>query len=163
MGTTFEGRYAAAGRRFAIVAARFNEAVTERLLAGAKDEFRRHGAGEDALDVAWVPGAFEISAVAKALASSGRYAAVVALGSVIRGQTPHFDYIAGETVRGIRAASEATGVPIALGVLTCNAMEEAVDRAGGKQGNKGAEAARTALEMADLLERIRGGTKTKGA
>jgi 6,7-dimethyl-8-ribityllumazine synthase len=152
----FEGRLSArAGDRFAVVAARFNELVVDRLLSGCLEAFRRHGAAPSAVDVVRVPGSFEIPVAAEALADTGRYAAVVCLGAVIKGATDHYDYVCGEAAGGIGAAARATGVPCVFGVLTCDTMEQALDRAGGKAGNKGAEAAACAVEMADLLARIR--------
>ena len=144
----------ARGLRFAVVAARFNQAIVERLVAGAVDALRRHGVGEDAIDLAWVPGSFEIPLVAKRLACGGRYAAVVCLGAVIRGDTAHFEYVAGPCASGIAQAALETGVPIAFGVLTTNDEEQALARAGGAAGNKGAEAAATAVEMVALLRSL---------
>ena len=138
----------------AIAASRFNRLVTDPLVAGAVEELRRHGVAEDDVDLAWVPGAFELPLAAERLAASGRYAAVVAVGAVVRGATPHFDHVAGQAAAGLAAVGRATGVPVAFGVLTCDTMEQALDRAGGKAGNKGAEAAVCALEMAGLLEAI---------
>lgn len=151
MGKTFEGRLLGEGLRFGIVVARFNELICSRLLGGANDALIRHGVAADAIDVAWVPGSWEIPLVAKKLAESGRYDAVICLGALIRGGTPHFDYIAAEASKGIAHASLQTGVPISFGVLTCNTIEEAIERAGTKHGNKGADAAVTAIEMANLL------------
>lgn len=151
---TFQGDLEARGRRFAIVASRFNAVVVERLVEGAESCFMRHGIQPDDLDLVWVPGAFEIPMIARRLASSGTYDAVVCLGAVIRGDTPHFDYVAGEAARGIREAGEAAGVPIVFGVLTTETFEQAVDRAGGKHGNKGWDAAMAALEMASLLDQL---------
>ena len=149
MGRTLEGGLDGAGRRVAIAASRFNRLVTDLLVAGATEALRRHGVADADVDVAWVPGAFELPLAAEKLAATGRYAGVVALGAVVRGATPHFDHVAGQA-----AAARATGVPVAFGVLTCDTMEQALDRAGGKAGNKGAEAALTVLEMAGLLEAI---------
>lgn len=140
--------------RFAVVASRFNDAITERLLEGALDAFTRHGADSDAVDVAWCPGAFEAPLVAKRLAETGRYDAVVCLGAVIRGATAHFDYVAGGAASGIQRASMETGVPILFGVLTVDTIEQALERAGTKAGNKGAEAAAGAIEMVTLLREI---------
>jgi 6,7-dimethyl-8-ribityllumazine synthase len=148
----FVGTPTGAGRRFAVVASRFNENVTRPLAEGAVDAFTRHGAAFDDVDVIWVPGAWELpSAVRKAL-SSDRYAAVVAVGAVVRGETPHFDYVAGEAARGIADASAEYDVPVALGLLTTDTMEQAEARAGGAHGNKGWDAAMAAMEMADLFE-----------
>jgi 6,7-dimethyl-8-ribityllumazine synthase len=152
--STFEGTFAPPSGRFALVAARFNQFVVERLVEGAQDAFRRHGVADDAVDLAWVPGSFEIPLVARRLAGSGRYAAVVCLGAVIRGDTDHYDYVAGGAANGIAQAALATGVPVIFGVLTCDTPEQAIDRAGGKAGNKGFEAALTAIEMVNLLKQL---------
>ena len=146
----YQGSLDASGLRVAIVASRFNEAVVERLVSGAQDCLRRHGAREDDLELAWVPGSWELPVVVQRLASSGRFDAVVALGAVVRGQTAHFDYVAGAAADVGRIAV-ATGVPITFGVLTTETFEQAVDRAGGKLGNKGWEAAQAAIETARLL------------
>jgi 6,7-dimethyl-8-ribityllumazine synthase len=152
----YRGILRADGKRFAIVVARFNEFVTERLLAGARDAFRDHGVPEDAIDVARVPGSFEIPFVAQKLAESGDYAAVVCLGAVIRGETAHFEHVAGQAAAGIAAAARETGVPVLFGVLTTDTTEQAVERAGVKGGNKGYDVARDAIEMASLMEQIAG-------
>jgi 6,7-dimethyl-8-ribityllumazine synthase len=149
-----EGTFEARGRRFAVVAGRFNGAVTERLVDGALSAFRRHGVGDDDVEVAWVPGSFEIPLAARRLARSGRFDAVVCLGAVIRGETAHFDYVAGEAARGIQQVSLETDLPCIFGVLTTETMEQAVDRAGGKHGNKGWDAAMAAMEMAGLLDAL---------
>ncbi len=154
MRRVYEGSIDGRGRRIAIAASRFNRLVTDPLVAGATEELRRHGVASDQVDLAWVPGAFELPLVAERLAASGRYAAVVAIGAVVRGATPHFDHVAGQAAAGLAAVTRSTGVPVAFGVLTCDTMEQALDRAGGKAGNKGAEAALCALEMAGLLEAI---------
>ncbi len=138
----------------AIAAARFNEFVTERLVAGALDAFVRHGGDEARATLVWAPGSFELPLVARKLAESKAYHAVVCVGCVVRGQTPHFDYVAGEVARGIAQAAQQTGVPVAFGVITADTMEQAIDRAGGKAGNKGADAALAAIEMANLLRRL---------
>lgn len=152
---TLEGNYSApAEARFAIVAARFNGLITESLLAGCRDAFQRHGVGEDRLDIAWVPGSFEIPLVARKLAETRQYAAVICLGCVIRGETGHYDHVAGQASAGIQQASLATGVPLVFGVLTTDTVDQALNRAGLKSGNKGAEAAMTALEVVDLLARV---------
>jgi 6,7-dimethyl-8-ribityllumazine synthase len=153
-GRTYEGSIEGSGRRVAIAASRFNRLVTDPLVAGAVSELRRHGVEEADVDLAWVPGAFELPLAAERLAATGRYAAVVAIGAVVRGATPHFDHVAGQAAAGLAAVTRATGVPVAFGVLTCDTMEQALERAGGKAGNKGAEAAVCALEMAGLLEAI---------
>jgi 6,7-dimethyl-8-ribityllumazine synthase len=150
----YRGRLRTDGKRFAIVVARFNELITERLLSGARDGFRQLCVPEEAIDVAWVPGALEIPVVAQRLAASGGYAAVLCLGAVIRGATAHFDYVAGQTAAGVAAASRETGVPIMFGVLTTDNLEQALERAGSKSGNKGYEAALGAVEMVDLLDQL---------
>ncbi len=144
----------ATGLRFALVAARFNESVVQRLVDGALDCLRRHGADDDELELAWVPGAFEIPVVAQQLASSGRFDAVITLGAVIRGQTAHFDYVAAQAADVGRVAMD-TGVPVTFGVLTTDSYEQAVDRAGGKLGNKGWDAALAAIETARLLQDLK--------
>ena len=147
----YEGQLTDPGGRFAIVAARFNEPVVRSLLQGALDAFRRHGVDAERVDVAWVPGAFEIPLVCRALADSERYAAVVALGAVIRGATPHFEAVANAVSAGVASASADSGVPVLFGVLTTDTLEQAWERAGTKGGNKGSDAALAALEMANLL------------
>ncbi len=148
------GRAAGRGRRFAIVVSRFNEVVTAKLLEGALDGFRGHEVAEDGLDVAWVPGAFELPLVARRLAGAGGYDAVVCLGAVIRGETTHFDHVAQQAAAGIRAAGLETGVPVIFGVLTTDTFEQAMDRAGGRHGNRGWDSAMAAMEMASLLEQM---------
>jgi 6,7-dimethyl-8-ribityllumazine synthase len=150
----FIGHLHHAEGKFAVVVARFNEAVTERLLAGALSAFEQHGVPEERLDVVSVPGSFEIPLVARRLAESGRYAAIVCLGAVIRGQTAHFEYVAGQAAAGVARASYETGVPIIFGILTTDTAEQALDRAGLKSGNKGYQGAIDALEMAALLQEI---------
>jgi 6,7-dimethyl-8-ribityllumazine synthase len=154
MGQTFQGSLDGGGRRVAIAVSRFNRLVTEPLLSGAIEELMRHGVAESDVDVAWVPGAFELPLAVQRLARSGRYAGVVALGAVVRGATPHFDYVAGQCAAGLAAVARETGVPVGFGVLTTDSMEQSLDRAGGKVGNKGGEAALTMLEMAGLLESV---------
>ena len=149
-----EGELLARDMRFAIVAARFNDFVVEPLVRGALDALRRHGVADKQIDIVRVPGAFDIPIIARKLALAHRYEALIALGCVIRGQTPHFDYVAGECAGGIARIALESGVPIAFGVLTTDTAEQAVDRAGGKAGNKGADAALVALEMANLLRRL---------
>ena len=151
---TFEGTPAGGGRRIAVVAARFNEVITARLLQGALDGLRSFGVADDDVDVAWVPGAFEIPLVAARMARSGRYAAVVCLGAVIRGDTAHFDLVANESARGIAQVALDTGVPVIFEVLATDDLAQAEARAGGAHGNKGWEAAEAALEMAWLLDRL---------
>ncbi len=152
---TLEGQLAAAGLTFGIVASRFNDFMTSRLLEGALDALRRHGAEEERITVVKVPGSFEIPLAAKRLAASGQIDAVICLGTVIRGATPHFEYIAGEVAKGIAAAMLETGVPITFGVLTTDSLEQAVERAGSKGGNKGFDAACSAIEMANLLREMK--------
>jgi 6,7-dimethyl-8-ribityllumazine synthase len=142
------------GLRFAIILSRFNDAIGNQLLEGAQDTLRRHGVAAEQIDIAKVPGAFEIPVLAKKLAESKRYAAIICLGVVIRGATPHFEYVAGNVASGISQISLQTGVPCIFGVLTTNTIEQAVERAGTKAGNKGAEAALVALEMANLLKTL---------
>ncbi|MEK7742128.1 MAG: 6,7-dimethyl-8-ribityllumazine synthase [Nitrospirota bacterium] len=149
-----EGELQAKGLKFAIVVSRFNDFITSKLLDGAKDALLRHGAKEEDIDIAKVPGSFEIPLIAKKLASKGTYNAVICLGTVIRGATPHFEYVAAEVAKGIAAASMETGVPIAFGVITSDTIEQAVERAGTKSGNKGFDAAITAIEMAQLLKKL---------
>jgi 6,7-dimethyl-8-ribityllumazine synthase len=149
-----EGEVLARDLRFAFVAARFNDFVVEPLIRGALDALKRHGASEKQIEIVRVPGAFDIPIVVRKLALSRRYDALIALGAVVRGQTPHFDYVAGECASGLARIALESGVPIAFGVLTTDTMEQAVDRAGGKAGNKGADAALAAIEMANLLRRL---------
>lgn len=151
---TFRGDFAARGRRFAVVGARFNEIVVGKLVDGALACLRAHGIAEEDLGLAWAPGAFEVSLTARRLASSGAYDAVICLGAVIRGETSHYDFVAGEAARGIRRAAEDTGVPVIFGILTTENLEQALERAGGKHGNKGWDAAMAAMEMASLLEAL---------
>jgi 6,7-dimethyl-8-ribityllumazine synthase len=150
----FIGDYSPPSGRFAIVASRFNAMVTESLLSGCRDAMARHGVAEDRLDVAWVPGSFEIPLVARKLAETGRYAAVICLGCVIRGETSHYDHVAGQAAAGVMQAGLATGVPIIFGILTTETVEQALNRAGLKSGNKGADAALAAVEMVNLLARL---------
>jgi 6,7-dimethyl-8-ribityllumazine synthase len=149
-----EGELLARDLRFGLIAARFNDFVVEPLVRGALDTLKRHGVSEKQIEIVRVPGAFDIPIVARKLALSRRYEALIALGAVIRGQTPHFDYVAGECAGGLARIALESGVPIAFGVLTTDTVEQAVDRAGGKAGNKGADAALVALEMANLLRRL---------
>jgi len=150
----YEGKLIATGLRFGIVAGRFNEFITGKLLEGALDALRRHGADDASIEVAWVPGSFEIPLAAQKMAASGRYDAVICLGALIRGSTPHFDYIASEAAKGIAHVGMATGVPTIFGVITTDSIEQAIERAGTKAGNKGFAAAESAIEMADLLRSI---------
>ena len=149
-----EGKLLAEGQKITIVAGRFNEIITNKLLGGAIDAFKRHGGNENDIDIAWVPGSFEIPLIAKKMAESKKYDAVICLGAVIRGATAHFDMVANETTKGIAAASLQTGVPIIFGVLTTDNIEQAVERAGSKAGNKGFEAATTAIEMVNLIKQL---------
>ncbi len=152
---TFEGQLVARGFKFGIVVSRFNEFISKNLLSGAIDSLKRHEAAEEDIDVAWVPGSFEVPLLAGKMATSGKYDAVICLGAVIRGNTPHFDYVAAEVSKGIARVGLDTGVPVAFGVITADTLEQAVDRAGAKAGNKGWQAALTAIEMANLLSGMR--------
>jgi len=154
---TFETSLDASRLRFGIVVSRFNHLVSARLLAGCTQELIERGADADAIDVAWVPGAFELPQAARAMAVSGRYDAVVTLGAVIRGGTPHFDYVCRGVTDGVREVMRDTGVPVAFGVLTTDDIDQALARAGGSAGNKGSEAACAAIEMATLLPRLAAG------
>lgn len=147
-----EGKLTAEGLRIGIVAARFNEFITNKLVSGAIDALTRHGASEENMTMAWVPGAFEIPLAAQKMASSGRFDAVICLGAVIRGSTPHFDYVSNEVTKGVAHVGLQTGVPTVFGVLTTDTIEQAIERAGTKAGNKGFDAAMTAIEMANLLK-----------
>ena len=149
-----EGQLTQVKGHYAIVAARFNELIVERLVDGAVDTLRRHGVSSDNVTLVRVPGAFEIPVVVEKLAASGKYAGVIALGCVIRGATAHFDYVAGSCTNGLADSASRHGVPVAFGVLTTDTIEQAMERAGSKAGNKGAEAAATTLEMVDLLNRL---------
>lgn len=151
---TIEGDFTATAARFAIAASRFNSFIVERLLQGALDVLRRHGVEEKSIEIVHVPGAFELPLVAKRLASARRYDAVIALGAVIRGSTPHFDYVAGGCARGLAEVALSCDLPVAFGVLTVDTIEQAVERAGTKAGNKGAEAALSAIEMVNLLRSL---------
>jgi 6,7-dimethyl-8-ribityllumazine synthase len=150
----FEGSLTPPPGRFALVAARFNQLVVESLVAGARDGLRRHGVAEDAIDLAWVPGSFEIPPVAQRLAASRQYAAVICLGAVIRGDTDHYDHVAGAAASGVAQAAMETSVPVIFGILTCDTVEQALNRAGLKSGNKGFEAALAAIEMVNLLRQL---------
>ncbi|OHE57563.1 MAG: 6,7-dimethyl-8-ribityllumazine synthase [Thermodesulfovibrio sp. RBG_19FT_COMBO_42_12] len=149
-----EGKLEAKGLKFCIVISRFNDFITSKLLDGAKDALLRHGANEDEIDVIRVPGSFEIPMVAKKIALKGTYNAIICLGTVIRGATPHFEYVASEVSKGIASASMETGLPIAFGIITSDTIEQAIERAGTKSGNKGWDAAITAIEMAQLLKKL---------
>ena len=152
--TSYSGQLRGDGLRVAIACGRFNDLITERLLAGARDGLIRHGVDEASITEAWVPGAFELPLVAKRLASSGEYDAVICLGAVIRGATGHYEHVAGQCAAGIQQAQLDTGVPVVFGVLTTDTIEQAIERAGTKAGNKGYESAETAIEMADLLRQL---------
>jgi 6,7-dimethyl-8-ribityllumazine synthase len=152
--TSYEGKLLAEGLRFGIVVSRFNELITRRLLSGASDALKRHGAAEDQTDIVWVPGAFELPLVAQRLATSGRYDAVICLAAIIRGATPHFEYVASEAAKGIAKVGLDTGLPVIYGVVTADTIEQAVERAGAKAGNRGADAARGAIEMANLMRAL---------
>lgn len=151
---TFEGSLIIRDERFGIVAARFNDAIVERLLAGAVDTLQRHGADEVQIHIARVPGAFELPLAVRRMALTRNYEGIIALGAVIRGATPHFDYVCGEAAAGLQRVSLETGVPVGFGVLTCDTIEQAVERAGSKAGNKGMDAALTVIEMVSLLRQI---------
>lgn len=156
MPTIYEGNFAPPPGRFAIVAARFNAAIVEGLVTGALEGLRRHGVADDSIDLVRVPGSFEVPLVAQRLAGSGKYAAVVCLGAVIRGDTDHYDHVAGQAASGIANAALETGVPVIFGVLTCDTLEQALNRAGAKAGNRGFDAALTAIEMVNLLRQLPG-------
>lgn len=154
MVTLYEGKLSAEGKTFGIVISRFNEFITRKLLDGALDCLRRHSAEEERIAIAWVPGAFEIPLVAKKMAETESYNAIICLGAVIRGATPHFDYVAGESAKGIASVGLTTGVPVIYGVVTADTIEQAIERAGTKAGNRGWDAAMSAMEMADLIARM---------
>ncbi len=154
MANMLEGLLQAQGMRFALVVGRFNDFIGGKLMEGAIDTLKRHGAAEDDITVAWVPGSFEIPLATRKLAASGRYDAVITLGAVIRGATPHFDYVAAEVSKGVAHVGLETGVPCIFGVLTTDTIEQAIERAGTKAGNKGADAALAAIEMVDLLRKL---------
>ena len=152
MANIYQGRLVAGKYRFGVVVSRFNEFITAKLLGGCLDTLERHGVDSDAIDVAWTPGSFEVPVIARRMAESGKYAAVICLGAVIRGSTPHFDYIASEVAKGVAQVGMATGVPTIFGVITTDSIEQAIERAGTKAGNKGADAAASAIEMANLVD-----------
>lgn len=156
-----EGSLTDATGRFALVAARFNQLIVDRLIDGARDGLRRHGIADDAIDLAWVPGAFELGLVARKLADTGRYAAVICLGCVIQGETDHYDYVCSQAASGVARAAFDSGVPVIFGVLTCDTLEQAMNRAGGKAGNKGHDAALAALEMASLVRQVSPATQPR--
>jgi 6,7-dimethyl-8-ribityllumazine synthase len=152
MAVVYEGNLISKGLKYGIVVGRFNEFITSKLLGGAMDALKRHGATDEEIEIAWVPGAFEIPFIAQKMAESGKYDAVITLGAVIRGSTPHFDYVCNEAAKGVAAIALKTGVPTIFGVLTTDSIEQAVERAGTKAGNKGWEAASAAIEMANLTQ-----------
>ncbi len=154
MPVQIEGQLIGSGKKFAIVVSRFNDFINDKLLSGAVDNLTRHGVADSDITVVWTPGAFEIPLVTKKLAESGKYNAIIALGCVIRGATAHFEYVAGEAAKGIGQAAMQTGVPTIFGVLTTETIEQAIERAGTKAGNKGAESALAAIEMANLMEQL---------
>lgn len=151
-----EGKMISEGLKYGIVIGRFNEFIGSKLLQGAIDTLKRHGASEDEIEVTWVPGAFEIPLATKVLAKSGRFDALITLGAVIKGATPHFDFVSNEVSKGVASVSLDSNIPVAFGVLTTDTIEQAIERAGTKAGNKGAEAALTAIEMANLLKNVNG-------
>jgi len=154
MNNHFEGMLLGEGLKFGLVISRFNEFITRRLLEGAQDALLRHGVSQENIDIAWVPGSFEIPLIAKKLAETKRYDAVICLGAVIRGGTPHFEYIASEVTKGIAKVALEAGLPVIYGVITADSLEQAIERAGTKEGNKGFEAAVNAIEMANLMKSI---------
>ena len=160
MGIEFQGNLIGTGKTFGIIVSRFNNFITKRLLDGAIDVLTRHGVKEGDFDIFWVPGSYEIPITALKAAQSGKYDAIICLGAVIRGETPHFDYVASESAKGIAHVGLSTGIPTINGVITTETLEQAIDRAGAKTGNKGAEAALSALEMVNLFDQIQTGVKT---
>jgi 6,7-dimethyl-8-ribityllumazine synthase len=154
MPKVYEGQLIAKGKRFGIVASRFNEFITNKLLEGALDALKRHGAKDDEIEIAWVPGSFEIPYAAQRMAASKKYDAIICVGAVIRGSTPHFEYIASEVTKGIAQTGLNTGVPVIYGVITPDTLEQAIERAGTKAGNKGFQAAVSAIEMVNLFDKI---------
>ena len=154
MPNIYEGDLIGTGLKVGVVVSRFNSFITTKLLDGALDALKRHGVGQNDVDICWTPGSFEIPATAKRLAEKGRYDAIICIGAVIRGATPHFDFVANESAKGIAQVSLNTGIPVIYGVITTDTIEQAIERAGTKAGNKGAEAAVTAIEMANLYRQI---------
>ncbi|MBQ9245852.1 6,7-dimethyl-8-ribityllumazine synthase [bacterium] len=154
MANIIEGMLTVDNEKFCIVVARFNEFIGSKLLSGALDELLRHGVKENNIDVMWVPGAFEIPLIAKKAASSGKYNAVITLGAVIKGSTSHYDYVCAEVSKGVASVGLETGIPVIFGVLTCDNIEQAIERAGTKAGNKGSDAAKSAIEMANIIKKI---------
>ena len=149
-----EGLLTSEGERFCIIVARFNEFITSKLLSGATDELKRHGVDEKNIDIVWVPGAFEIPFIAKKCAETKKYNAIITLGAVIRGATPHFDYVSNEAAKGVAQVSLSQNIPVIFGILTTDNIEQAIERAGTKAGNKGSEAAKTAIELVSLVKKI---------
>ena len=154
MGKSFEGMLLGKGLKFGLVVSRFNEFITNKLVEGAKDALLRHGVSEEDVDIALVPGSFEVPLVAKRLAQAGRYDAIICLGAVIRGGTPHFEYVAAEVTKGIASVGLETGLPVIYGIITADTLEQAIERAGTKEGNEGFRAAVSAIEMANLVKGI---------
>ncbi len=154
MKNIFEGMLTVTNEKFCIIVARFNEFIGSKLLSGAIDELKRHGAKDENIDIVWCPGAFEIPLVAKKVAKSGKYNAIITLGAVIKGSTSHYDYVCAEVSKGVASVGLETSVPIIFGVLTCDNIEQAIERAGTKAGNKGSDAAKSAIEMANLMNKI---------
>lgn len=154
MGTIYEGHLVGTGLKIGIVVSRFNEFITGKLLSGAEDALRRHGVNESDIAVAWVPGAYEIALVAKKMAASGKYDAVITLGTVIRGATPHFDFVCSEVAKGVASINMQEGIPVIFGVITTDTIEQAIERAGTKAGNKGWDSGTAAIEMANLLKQM---------
>ena len=154
MAKVIEGNLIVKGKKFGIIASRFNDFMTKQLVSGCMDTLVRHGADDDDLTIVWVPGAFEIPAVAGKMAQTKAYDAVICLGTVIRGQTPHFDFVASEAAKGIAKVAQDSGIPVIFGVITADTIEQAIERAGAKDGNKGKDAALNAIEMANLVEKL---------
>lgn len=154
MGKTWQGKLTGEGKRFCIIVSRFNELLTKKLLEGATDSLIRHGVKESDIDAVWVPGSFEIPLVAQKMAQKKKYHALICLGVIIKGDTPHFDYIASEAAKGIAQVNLNFGIPVEFGIITAETVEDAIDRAGIKKGNKGAQAAESAVEMANLMEQL---------
>jgi len=150
-----EGSVVIKGKKFGIIASRFNDFITKQLVAGCSDTLVRHGAKEDDLTIAWVPGAFEIPAIASKMAGSKKYDAVICLGTIIRGATPHFDFVASEAAKGIARAGQDSGIPVIFGIITADTIEQAIERAGTKDGNKGRDAAVSAIEMVNLMDQLK--------
>jgi len=154
MGKPFEGMLLGKGLKFGLVVSRFNEFITKKLVEGAQDALSRHGVSQDDIDIAWVPGSFELPLIAQKLAQTTRYDAIICLGAVIRGGTPHFEYIAAEVTKGIAKVSLDSGLPVIYGMVTADTLEQAIERAGTKEGNQGFKAASSAIEMANLIKSI---------